>query len=78
LYRHAWNAAGRLRLQVSLRERPTLPVVAMAMKAQGYFSQLEFDLFDVRSLHAIAKLRGGDYEWEDLHRLGAEWDASEG
>jgi len=125
LYRHAWNDAGRFRLQVSLRERPTLPVVALAMKPQAYFGQLEFDLFDVRSLPTIemiaekvraafqrakvrdlfdlhrfattpfdgellrrlvvlklwqvrdrfvpdaffAKLRGGDYEWEDIQRL---------
>jgi predicted nucleotidyltransferase component of viral defense system len=125
LYRHAWNDAGRFRLQVSLRERPTLPVVALAMKPQGYFGQLEFALFDVRSLQTIemiaekvraafqrtkvrdlydlhrfattpfdgellrglvvlklwqvrdrfvpdsffAKLRGGDYEWEDIQRL---------
>jgi len=125
LYRHAWNDAGRFRLQVSLRERPTLPVVALAMKPQAYFGQLEFDLFDVRSLPTIemiaekvraafqrakvrdlydlhrfattpfdgellrrlvvlklwqvrdrfvpdsffAKLRGGDYEWDDIQRL---------
>ncbi len=125
LYRHAWNDAGRFRLQVSLRERPTLPVVALAMKPQAYFGQLEFDLFEVRSLPTIemiaekvraafqrakvrdlydlhrfattpfdgellrrlvvlklwqvrdrfvpdsffAKLRGGDYEWEDIQRL---------
>ncbi len=125
LYRHAWNAAGRFRLQVSLRERPTLSVTFMPMKPQGYFVQLEFSLFDVRSLQTIemiaekvraafqrakvrdlydlhrfattpfdgellgrlvvlklwqvrdrfvpdsffAKLRGGDYEWEDLQRL---------
>ncbi len=125
LYRHAWNNAGRFRLQVSLRERPTLPVVALAMKPQAYFGQLEFAPFDVRSLQTIemiaekvraafqrakvrdlydlhrfattpfdgellrrlvvlklwqvrdrfvpdsffAKLRGGDYEWEDIRRL---------
>lgn len=125
LYRHAWNDAGRFRLQVSLRERPTLSVVALAMKPQAYFGQLEFDLFEVRSLPTIemiaekvraafqrakvrdlydlhrfattpfdgellrrlvvlklwqvrdrfvpdsffAKLRGGDYEWEDIQRL---------
>lgn len=125
LYRHAWNDAGRFRLQVSLRERPTLPVVALAMRPQAYFGQLEFDLFEVRSLPTIemiaekvraafqrakvrdlydlhrfattpfdgellrrlvvlklwqvrdrfvpdsffAKLRGGDYEWEDIQRL---------
>lgn len=42
LYRHAWNNAGRFRLQVSLRERPTLPVVPMAMQPQAYFHHLEF------------------------------------
>jgi len=53
LYRHAWNDAGRFRLQVSLRERPTLPVTSMVMKPQAYFSHLEFELFEVRSLEAI-------------------------
>lgn len=52
-YKHAWNEAGHFRLQVSLRERPTLPVVAGAMKAQAYFSHLEFELFDVRALDAV-------------------------
>jgi len=125
LYRHSWNDAGRFRLQVSLRERPTLPVALMAMKQQAYFSHLEFDLFDVRSLEPVEmitekvraafqrakvrdlydlhrfasmpfdcellrrllvlklwqvrdpfdsetffeKLRGGNYDWEDLQRL---------
>jgi predicted nucleotidyltransferase component of viral defense system len=50
LYRHAWNDAGRFRLQVSLRERPTLPVRARAVEHHSYFAQLEFDGFDVRSL----------------------------
>jgi predicted nucleotidyltransferase component of viral defense system len=53
LYRHAWNDAGRFRLQVSLRERPTLPVVARAMQHEAYFNHLEFDPFEVRSLEAI-------------------------
>ncbi len=52
-YKHAWNEAGHFRLQVSLRERPTLPVVAGAMKPQAYFSHIEFELFDVRSLEAV-------------------------
>jgi predicted nucleotidyltransferase component of viral defense system len=51
-YKHAWNEAGHFRMQVSLRERPTLPVVAGAMKPQAYFSHLEFELFDVRALEA--------------------------
>jgi predicted nucleotidyltransferase component of viral defense system len=50
LYRHAWNDAGRFRLQVSLRERPTLAVRARAVEHHSYFAQLEFDGFDVRSL----------------------------
>lgn len=53
LYSHSWNDAGRFRLQVSLRERPTLPVVLGAMKPQAYFSHLEFGLFNVRSLETI-------------------------
>jgi predicted nucleotidyltransferase component of viral defense system len=52
-YRHAWNDAGHFRLQVSLRERPTLPAVAGAMKTEAYFNHLEFEVFDVRALQAI-------------------------
>jgi predicted nucleotidyltransferase component of viral defense system len=52
-YKHAWNDSGRFRLQVSLRERPTLPTIPMTMKHQGYFNHLEIDLFAVRSLQAI-------------------------
>jgi predicted nucleotidyltransferase component of viral defense system len=40
-YRHDWNDRGHFRLQVSLRERPTLPVVERSMQLQGYFAQLE-------------------------------------
>ena len=53
LYRHAWNEAGRFRLQVSLRERPTLPVVARAMQPQSYFKHLEFEPFTIRSLQDL-------------------------
>jgi len=53
LYSHSWNDAGRFRLQVSLRERPTLPVVPGVFKPQAYFSHLEFDPFNVRSLEPI-------------------------
>ncbi len=52
-YRHDWNEAGWFRLQVSLRERPTLEVTALPMQPQAYFAHLEFDLFDVRSLETI-------------------------
>jgi predicted nucleotidyltransferase component of viral defense system len=53
LYRHAWNDAGRFQLQVSLRERPTLPTVAGALKPQAYFGYLEFEPFEVRALDAV-------------------------
>jgi predicted nucleotidyltransferase component of viral defense system len=53
VYRHAWNDAGRFRLQVSLRERPTLPVIARPMQHQAYFSHLEFEPFEVRALDAV-------------------------
>ncbi|HTP28425.1 MAG TPA: nucleotidyl transferase AbiEii/AbiGii toxin family protein [Anaeromyxobacteraceae bacterium] len=52
-YRHAWNTAGRFRLQVSLRERPTLTVSPRPLKPQAYFSYLEFEPFEVRSLDII-------------------------
>jgi len=83
LYRHAWNDAGRFRLQVSLRERPTLPVVSKPMKPQAYFSHLEFELFDVRALEPIEmvakKVRAAFqrvkvrdlYDLYDLHRFTA-------
>lgn len=78
LYRHAWNNAGRFRLQVSLRERPTLPVTPRAMKSQAYFAQLEFKPFDVRSLDVIemiaekvraASQRAKVRDLYDLHRF---------
>jgi len=53
LYQHAWNDAGRFRLQISLRERPTLVVTARPMQQQGYFGWLEFPSFNVRSLQTI-------------------------
>jgi predicted nucleotidyltransferase component of viral defense system len=52
-YRHAWNAGGRFRLQVSLRERPTLAITPRALMPQAYFGQLEFEPFGVRSLEVV-------------------------
>jgi predicted nucleotidyltransferase component of viral defense system len=85
LYRHAWNDAGRFRLQVSLRERPTLAVVSKAMQHQAYFSRLEFGLFDVRSLELIEMMaekvraacqRAKVRDLYDLHRFaGTPFDA---
>jgi predicted nucleotidyltransferase component of viral defense system len=80
LYRHAWNDAGRFRLQVSLRERPTLPVVPKAMQHQPYFSQLEFGPFAVRAMETIEMLaekvraafqRVKVRDLYDLHRFAA-------
>jgi predicted nucleotidyltransferase component of viral defense system len=52
-YRHAWNADGHFRLQVSLRERPTLPAMSRSLKPQAYFHYLEFQPPVVRSLEVI-------------------------
>lgn len=52
-YQHAWNDNGGFRLQVSLRERPTLPAEWRELKPQAYFSYLEFEPFRVRSLEPI-------------------------
>lgn len=81
LYRHGWNSAGRFRLQVSLRERPTLPVVPMAMQPQAYFHHLEFHPFQVRSLEPIEMIaekiraayqRAKVRDLYDLHRFAAK------
>ncbi len=80
LYRHAWNDAGRFRLQVSLRERPTLPATARRMQHQSYFDRLEFPAFDVRALETIEmiaeKVRAAFQRVKvrdlyDLHRFAA-------
>lgn len=78
LYRHAWNNAGRFRLQVSLRERPTLPATLKAMKPQTYFAYLEFDPFDVRVMETVEMIaekvratyqRAKVRDLYDLHRF---------
>jgi len=80
LYRHDWNDAGRFRMQVSLRERPTLPVLPKAMQHQAYFNYLEFELFDVRAMETIEMLaekvraafqRVKVRDLYDLHRFSA-------
>jgi len=53
LYRHDWNDSGRFRLQVSLREQPTLPVTPRAFLEHSYFKHVEFDQFLVPSLEPI-------------------------
>ncbi|HEX7670966.1 MAG TPA: nucleotidyl transferase AbiEii/AbiGii toxin family protein [Polyangiaceae bacterium] len=52
-YRHDWNSAGKYRLQVSTREKPTLEVTNYSMVEQVYFKDLEFGLFDVPCLNTI-------------------------
>lgn len=78
LYRHAWNDAGRFRLQVSLRERPTLAAASQPMLRQAYFDYLEFDLFDVRALEPVEMIaekvraafqRAKVRDLYDLHRF---------
>jgi len=80
LYRHAWNQAGRFRLQVSLRERPTLPTTPRPLKPQAYFNYLEFPPFDVRSLDVIEMIaekvraafqRAKVRDLYDLHRFAS-------
>ena len=79
-YRHAWNSSGRFRLQISLRERPTLPATPRALKPQAYFPHLEFEAFAPRCLEVVemvaekvraacqrAKIR----DLHDLYRLAA-------
>lgn len=80
VYRHDWNDRGRFRLQVSLRERPTLPVLARAMLPQGYFAQLEFAPPAVRVLDPIEMIaekvraalqRAKVRDLYDLHRFAS-------
>ena len=80
LYRHSWNDAGRFRLQVSLRERPTLPVVAQPMQPQSYFTQLEFVPPAMRTLAPIEMIaekvrasfqRAKVRDLYDLHRFAS-------
>lgn len=77
-YRHAWNAAGHFRLQVSLRERPTLPATLRPFKPHAYFNYIEFPLFEVRSLQVIEMIaekvraafqRAKVRDLYDLHRF---------
>ena len=78
LYRHAWNDTGRFRLQVSLRERPTLAAASRPTERQAYFDYLEFDLFNVRALEPIEMIaeevraafqRAKVRDLYDLHRF---------
>jgi predicted nucleotidyltransferase component of viral defense system len=77
-YRHDWNDRGRFRLQISLRERPTLPVVTRPMQPQAYFAQLELAAPEVRTLAPIEMMaekvrasfqRAKVRDLYDLHRF---------
>ncbi len=52
-YTHDWNNAGVFKLQISLREKPTLPMTDAAMLSQEYFKEMEFEPFPIQSLAAI-------------------------
>ena len=52
-YGHEWNSAGKYRLQVSTREKPTLEVTNYSMVEQVYFKDLEFGRFDVPCLNTV-------------------------
>lgn len=51
-YKHDWNPEGNseIKLQISFRETPTLPVEALDQCEQSYFSSLEFAPFKITSL----------------------------
>jgi predicted nucleotidyltransferase component of viral defense system len=77
-YRHEWNQEGKFGLDVSLRERPTLPVRAHPLEHQSYFPWLEFQVPAVRRLDvtemAAEKLRATFQRAKvrdlyDLHRF---------
>jgi predicted nucleotidyltransferase component of viral defense system len=81
LYRHAWNDAGRFRLQVSLREQPTLLATPRPMQHQAYFHHLEFEPFHVRALEVIELIaekvraafqRAKVRDLYDLHRFATK------
>src|SRR3989338_2962690 len=48
-YGHDWNS-GKFKLEVSLRESPSLAPVEMPLKPQSYFKHLEFKPFSVPAL----------------------------
>lgn len=50
-YRHEWNDGGGFDLQVSLREEPTLDIIARPQIAQAYFRHLEFAPPDIASMN---------------------------
>ena len=47
-YKHAWSE-GLFKLDISLREAPSLPLAALPLQPQPYFKQLEFKPFAIQS-----------------------------
>ena len=56
VYKHAWNEA-KFKLDVSLRETPSLELADLALQPQPYHKHLEFKPFPVRSFQ-FAELLG--------------------
>jgi predicted nucleotidyltransferase component of viral defense system len=52
-YMHDWNSSGKFRLQVSAREKPTLPVTARPKIDEVYFRDLELEPFNVPTLEPV-------------------------
>ena len=59
VYKHAWNEAN-FKLDVSLREAPSLELADLALQPQPYHKHLEFKPFPVRSFQ-FAELLGENF-----------------
>jgi len=77
-YTHAWNTAGVFKLQISLREQPTLPIAEGPLLPQEYFKEMEFKPFPVRAMTTIEMIaekvratfqRSKVRDLYDLHRF---------
>ena len=55
-YRHAWNDSGGFHLQISMRERPTLPLRTGKMMDPACFKFMEFPPFDVLWMEPLEML----------------------
>ncbi len=77
-YKHEWNEKGSFKLQISSRERPTLPISNIELLEQEYFGELEFSPKPIRSLAPIEMIaekvratfqRSKVRDLYDLHRF---------
>lgn len=82
-YQHEWHE-GLFKLEISLRETPSLPVHPIELKKQGYFKYLEFPAFSVPCLQfeellaekiraAFQRIRSRDLH-DLLHAAGKPFD----